>query len=194
MYAYCGNNPVSRKDSDGEAFETVFDIISLFSSLGEVLANPSNPWAWAQLAGDVIDVAVPFLTGVGETVKGVRSVVRVIDGADDVIDAARTFRRSADKGTEVKEAVGAYVVLFKNGDNYVGKGPFNRAITSAKNHQKQGGGVSSLIWVPASSDDNAFIAEYLLQTVRKVQTSNGANTMNVIWSPGMNLDKLYRRS
>ena len=42
----------------------------------------------------------------------------------------------------------------------MGKGSFNRAVTSAVNHK-----VSAFIWVPTSSQKRAFISEYLLQTV-----------------------------
>ena len=183
MFAYCGNNPVCRQDVNGEAFETVFDIISLASSVADVVANPANPWAWAGLIGDVIDVAVPFVTGVGETTRAVGTSVRVITNVSNTVDTARTFRRTADKLDDIKDSVGTYVILYKNGDNYVGKGPFNRAIQSAKEHLRSNDSVSSIIWAPTSSNESAFIAEYLLQTVRGVG-SQGKNTFNKIWSPG----------
>ena len=183
MFAYCGNNPVSRLDANGEAFETIFDIISLASSVADVIANPANPWAWAGLLGDVVDVAVPFVTGVGEATKAVGTSVRVITNANDVVDTARTFRKTAKKTDDIKRTVGTYVVLYKDGNNYVGKGSFNRAIKSAKNHLQGNDKVSAIIWAPATSDKNAFIAEYFLQTVRGVG-SKGKNTFNKIWSPG----------
>ena len=183
MFAYCGNNPVCRQDTNGEAFETVFDIISLASSVADVVANPANPWAWAGLIGDVIDVAVPFVTGVGETTRAVGTSVRVITNVSNAVDTARTFRRTAGKVDDIKDTIGTYVILYKNGDNYVGKGPFNRAIQSAKEHLQSNDSVSSINWAPTSSDESAFIAEYLLQTVRGVG-SQGKNTFNKIWSPG----------
>ena len=76
MFAYCCNNPVTREDSDGEAFDTVFDLISLGSSIYDVFCNPYNPWAWAGLAGDVIDVAVLFVTGVGEVTRAAKVIGR----------------------------------------------------------------------------------------------------------------------
>ena len=103
MFAYCGNNPVSRLDANGEAFETIFDIISLASSVADVIANPANPWAWAGLLGDVVDVAVPFVTGVGEATKAVGTSVRVITNANDVVDTARTFRKTAKKQMTLNE-------------------------------------------------------------------------------------------
>lgn len=183
MYAYCGNNPVARKDSTGAAFETVFDIASLAFSVADVIANPTNPWAWAGLVGDVVDVAVPFLAGVGETTKAVGTTVRVVTNMDDIIDTAKAFRRTADVADDIKDSVGTYVVLYKSGYNYVGKGPFTRAIKSASQHLTQGDEIISIIWAPTSSSKTAFAAEYLLQTVRNVG-KEGLNTFNKVWSPG----------
>jgi hypothetical protein len=186
MFAYCGNNPVSRMDANGEAFETVFDILSLAVSVADVVANPANPWAWAGLVGDVIDVAVPFLTGVGEATKAVRTTVRVFTKMDDVIDAAKAFQRTADAADDIQDAVGTYVILYKNLNNYVGKGPFSRALKSASQHLSKGDDVLAIIWAPTYSNKTAFIAEYLLQTVRKVG-KEGVGTFNKIWSPGRKL-------
>jgi RHS repeat-associated protein len=47
MFAYCGNNPVARKDAYGTVWETVFDLVSLGASIVEVAINPADPWAWA---------------------------------------------------------------------------------------------------------------------------------------------------
>jgi len=185
-FAYCGNNPVMYSDPTGHAVETIFDILSLAASIADVTANPLNPWAWAGLVGDVIDVAVPFLTGVGEITKAAGSYVRVITNMEDVIDAAKTFRRTAEAVDDIKDSVGTYVVLYKSMSNYVGKGPFSRAIKSATNHLKKSDEVLAIIWVPASNDKAAFIAEYLLQSYRKVGLE-GTNTFNKIWSPGKNL-------
>ena len=49
LYAYCDNNPIVRKDSTGAVWETVFDVISLGTSIVEVCINPTDPWAWAGL-------------------------------------------------------------------------------------------------------------------------------------------------
>ena len=185
LYAYCNNDPVNYADPSGHAFETVFDIVSLVASVADVIANPANPWAWAGLLGDVIDVAVPFLTGVGEMTKAVGTTVRVINHTDNVIDAARTFRRTADAADDIRDSVGTYVILYKNANlNYVGKGSYRRAIQSAKGHLADGGEILSIVWAPTSCDRNAFIAEYLMQTVRGVGNSG---TLNLIWSPGRNL-------
>ena len=73
MFAYCGNNPVIREDRDGEAFETVWDAVSLASSVVDVIANPYDPWAWIALAGDAADVLIPFVGGIGETTRALKA-------------------------------------------------------------------------------------------------------------------------
>ena len=89
-FAYCGNDPVNRTDADGEFWATVFDIVSLGFSIADVIQNPSDPWAWAGLVGDVVDL-VPFVTGVGELTKAAGAVADVADVIDDVHDTARAL-------------------------------------------------------------------------------------------------------
>ena len=96
MFAYCCNNPVTREDSDGEAFDTVFDLISLGSSIYDVFCNPYNPWAWAGLAGDVIDVAVPFVTGVGEVTRAAKVAIETAEAVDDAHDAMKAVSDMVD--------------------------------------------------------------------------------------------------
>ena len=43
MFAYCENDPVNRSDPSGEFFDTVFDIVSLCTSVADVVADPSDP-------------------------------------------------------------------------------------------------------------------------------------------------------
>ena len=96
MYAYCSNNPVSREDANGEAFDTVFDILSLGASIVDVIANPYDPWAWAGLAGDVIDVAVPFVTGVGEVTRAAKVAKETAEVVDDAHAALKTVSNVGD--------------------------------------------------------------------------------------------------
>ena len=87
LFAYCGNNPVTRKDASGYAWETIWDAISLASSIVEVAANPYDPWAWIGLAGDVADVLIPFVGGIGETTRALKAASKAtgfIDTASDV--------------------------------------------------------------------------------------------------------------
>ena len=101
MFAYCGNNPTTRRDIFGCAFETVFDVVSLGFSIAEVIANPYDISSWVGLIGDTIDL-IPIVTGVGETVRGLRFVDKVgntfeiakaVDFTDDAADAAKNLDR-----------------------------------------------------------------------------------------------------
>ena len=74
-----------RRDESGAAWETVFDVVSLGASITEVVANPANVWAWAGLAGDIADVAIPFIGGIGETIK----CCGAVNKADNIIDVAK---------------------------------------------------------------------------------------------------------
>ena len=98
LYAYCDNNPVARVDGDGEFWETAFDVISLGVSIAEVCINPTDPWAWAGLVGDVVDL-IPFVTGVGEVTDLIRLSTKVddlVDAVDGVYDSARAVDKISD--------------------------------------------------------------------------------------------------
>ena len=102
-----------RIDQGGEFWDIVFDVVSLVSSVIDVCKTPTDPMAWASLAGDVVDL-VPFVTGVGETVKVVSAANKVVDAVDtahdvakaadkvdDVVDATKLATKSSKKATEV---------------------------------------------------------------------------------------------
>lgn len=82
-------------DPTGELLDTIFDVISLCSSVAEVVANPADPWAWADLVGDVVDL-IPGVTGVGET-------VRLLKTSDRVVDVAKGLRKSGKLSDKVKK-------------------------------------------------------------------------------------------
>ncbi len=91
LYCYCLNNPISYVDPSGHWIETVFDLFSLGVSIVEVVINPLDPLAWAGLAGDAVDL-IPFVTGVGETIRGVKIVAKGVDLADDTLDTIKIVR------------------------------------------------------------------------------------------------------
>ena len=149
--------------------------------------NPSDPWAWAGLVGDVVDVAIPFVGGIGEAVDAMKLVKGAVKNSDNVVDAAKAVKKL------VSESTGAYEIVYKSGKNYVGKGSFSRAITSAAEHAKPnklnnmlGDEVVSITWKKAANQREAFISEYLMQVNgRGVLSANkAADTYNQIWSPG----------
>lgn len=87
LYAYCDNNPVVRRDNGGTFWESAIDVISFGASIVEVCVNPTDIWAWAGLVGDTIDL-IPFMTGAGELTRAVKTTVKVVDKATDVLDTA----------------------------------------------------------------------------------------------------------
>ena len=102
LYAYCDNNPVMRVDLGGRFWESVFDVISLGASIVEVCINPADPWAWVGLVGDTIDL-IPFVTGVGEVTRSLKTVDKVadtvqiakaVDFTEDAADIVKTLDRS----------------------------------------------------------------------------------------------------
>lgn len=190
MFAYCGNNPVDRKDTTGTIWETVFDVLSLGASVVEVALNPTDPWAWAGLVGDAVDL-IPFVTGVGEVTRAVKVTSQVVENVDNVVDAAKALKRSSNAADNIKKATGTYEILYSSGKNYVGKGGFDRAIKSAVDHAKPnkmnnmlGDTVVSIKWKASKNHVSAFVEEYALQTIRGV---NNPTTYNKIWSPGKKL-------
>lgn len=92
-----------RVDYGGEFWYTLFDVGSLIWSIGEVCANPSDAWAWVGLAGDVVDL-IPFVSGVGETTRVVKTTVKIADNADDVFDAAKAIDNTIDSYKALKKA------------------------------------------------------------------------------------------
>ena len=191
LYAYCDNNPIMRVDNGGAVWDTVFDVISLGTSIVEVCINPYDVWTWIGLVGDVADL-IPFVTGVGETTRAIKIAANVADGADDVVDIAKGISKAADAASDFKKATGSYEIIYKSGMNYVGKGGFDRAITSAIEHAKPnklnnrlGDTVVSITWKKADNAREAFIDEYLWQTRRGVLSADpNLHTYNKIWSPG----------
>ena len=83
-------------DSEGRWIETVFDLLSLGTSVVEVVINPANPWAWAGLVGDAFDL-IPFVTGLGEGVKGTIGIIgpKRMD-YENVMDNLKTLRSQLD--------------------------------------------------------------------------------------------------
>ena len=187
MFSYCNNSPITLKDQYGDTPETVFDIISLGSSVLDVVLNPTDPWAWAGLIGDAADVVIPFVGGIGEAVDTMRFANGVVQNTDKVIDAAKAIKQS------VSTSTGAYEIIFKSGKNYVGKGSFDRAITSAMEHIKKislnnymGDEVVSITWKKCVNEREAFISEFLMQINGRgvLSADQAADTYKMIWSPG----------
>jgi len=121
-FAYCANNPVNYTDSSGNFFDTIFDVISIGFSIADVIANPTDPWAWAGLAGDLIDL-VPFVSGVGEATKAIGAVADVVDVVDDVRDATNVVEAidNVHDASKIVDNISDSGDAFKAYDNFYNK-------------------------------------------------------------------------
>ncbi len=74
-FAYCLNDPTNSIDKNGYFAETPFDLVTLAQSLIEAGTDPTDLWNWAIVVGDIVDVAVPFLSGFGESLRITKQVL-----------------------------------------------------------------------------------------------------------------------
>ncbi len=127
MFAYCNNSPISHKDTTGDVVDVVFDVASLCFSIVDVTANPYDPTAWFGLIGDVVDVVVPFVSGVGETAKAIGAIHKAVDIADDIHDTGKSVKRGWKVGDNISNLTEAGTVptwntvrrrYWKNAEHY----------------------------------------------------------------------------
>ena len=91
-YAFCANNPVNFVDPNGEAVETLWDIVSIGMGVRSFVKNIKSGnlrGAVGDAVGvavDAVAAAVPFLPG---GVGAVRAGAKVVNAADDVANAAK---------------------------------------------------------------------------------------------------------
>ena len=100
MFAYCGNNPIVRIDTSGKAFETPLDVASLILSAAELAANPTDLWAIASFSGDLLDVLLPVVTGLGETIR----VFKAADSIGDVVSYTTKVTGQMEKASDLFHA------------------------------------------------------------------------------------------
>lgn len=58
-------------DHVGAFWDTIFDVVSLVTSIAEVIANPTSASAWAGLTADAFCLVTPGVTGGGAVVKAI---------------------------------------------------------------------------------------------------------------------------
>ena len=96
-YAFCNSNPVNYVDVDGEFPDIIWDIASIGMGAKSLVDNVRAGNARAAIGdgvGIVIDAvaaAVPFVPG---GVGALRTGAKLVDVADDVVDAARGANRA----------------------------------------------------------------------------------------------------
>ena len=101
MFAYCGNNPVSRVDHGGNFWDTIFDVVSLCVNVAEVISDPTDVGAWVGMALDVVDVVVPCVGGLGETARAVDAAFEVADAVDDLHDTGKVVEAGWRVGDDI---------------------------------------------------------------------------------------------
>ena len=101
-YTYSANNPVMYCDPSGNVWETIFDIVSLGASFIEALEDPTDGWLWVGVAADAVDL-IPFVTGVGETVRVIKTLDNVADSIDTIHDAKKTGEAVKEAASEAKK-------------------------------------------------------------------------------------------
>ena len=82
MFAYCGDNPITRCDTTGCFWDTVIDVVSLCCSVAEVIENPEDVNAWIGVAADAAALVIPFVAGAG-------ILIDILNKSDDVGDAIK---------------------------------------------------------------------------------------------------------
>ena len=102
MFAYCENNPIIGCDPTGEFFDTIFDAISLCSSVVKALKNPSDTSAWIEVGLNAACFILPGVTGLGIAYKAAKSAKHVsgavkIKKAKDFTTEARAVVKSLDR-------------------------------------------------------------------------------------------------
>ena len=92
LFTYCANNPVTKKDASGYAWDIIFDLVSFGFGVVDVVRNPKDIGAWAGCVGDFIDAVVPFFGGLGESIRAINAGRKISDAADDLHDAKQLIK------------------------------------------------------------------------------------------------------
>ena len=103
-FCYCSSSPVIRIDVYGDAWETVWDVISLGASIVDVASRPFDPWAWIGLAGDLADVLIPFVGGIGEATRVYKAASLAMEVGDTTVDGVKIGWKVGDDITALTKA------------------------------------------------------------------------------------------
>ena len=96
-YVYCGLDPVNFVDPTGFWAESAFDAMFLAMDVAELMANPTNGWAWAALAADIGCAITPGATGGRLAVKGIETAVKEAKVVKSAVKFdLQTFAKKAD--------------------------------------------------------------------------------------------------
>lgn len=83
-----------------------------------MVENPTDPLAWAGLAGDVVDL-IPGVTGVGETVKAVNATKKAVNTVDTIVDGVKVTDKATDTIKTARRIHGNSLASSKTNYGYV---------------------------------------------------------------------------
>jgi RHS repeat-associated protein len=171
-YAYTNNNPIKNVDRDGKSpFEIAF-LVADMVQLGVAIKDGEGVGAAVAMVGiDVVGVASP--------VPGISEAAHALEAAHDVAEVAKAAKET--------KSVGTYVLKFRSGAEYVGKGTEKRMERSASRlASKHGDEVVEKTFQAAKNDREAFKEESrLIESKGGAKSQNpDTNLYNQIDSPG----------
>jgi len=116
VYGYCGGDPVTRVDTDGRIWETVWDIANVVMDAESLVSNVKSGNVGAAivdgvgLLADVFAATVPFVPGgAGTTIKVARGVDKAADTTIDAISSIgkgkKTLMETATIGQEAHRQI-----------------------------------------------------------------------------------------
>jgi len=161
----------------------------LFKSSSKIYKALDSVATFATKIDDVIksaSKASDILYATSKSEDAVEFTVKQVKNSPNVLETAKNIYKNADPESILRNPYGSYEIKYKDGYNYIGKGGFERAMTSAKEHAGNLDNIKSINWKPAKSESDAFIDEYLRQKEFGGVLSSNKNlkTYNKIWSPG----------
>ena len=116
-YAYANNNPLKYVDPDGQAAETIWDVVNIgigAASLAQNIREGSYGWAALDAVGLVVDVAATIAPGVPGGAGTLIKVLRGARSADQGADAADATRNAMQRGRASENRVLNDLELPKN--------------------------------------------------------------------------------
>ena len=116
-YVYCAANPLKYKDPNGEAVETIWDLLNLAMDIKSAYDNFSAGNIGAGVIdvfaalGDAATVAVPGLPGgIGSAIKGIRAGDKALDAVkagEKAVELAKAIDKSSEAAKVVEVSGGA---------------------------------------------------------------------------------------
>ena len=107
-YAYAANNPLKYVDPDGQAAETVWDVVNIgigAASLAQNVSEGSYGWAVLDAVGLAVDVVATIVPGVPGGAGTIIKAIRGVRSADQGADAADAARSAMQRGLESERRV-----------------------------------------------------------------------------------------